>query len=260
MPAIYLPQPPAVVGGQAFVRQSIGNNWPGQSALGNPQSTTQSVTLPLPVLTGSTMVLTGTLSNGGSVVASPTYSDAANGTWSSGTKLQQLDDTANLQSMFFHCLQNSQGGWTTLNILFANVEWQGVYLQELVNVPTASLIASAKNLQSGISAITADLITSTAVAGAGNKALLLGFSAVTGDNSVANGGSGLGHPLAGTGFTSLDEVWNDNGEENTSFAPLMRVESQFFASMGNVAATFTVAGTGTGTDSYANFAAAFKSN
>jgi hypothetical protein len=247
--------------GPASLRQSVFNNWPGQSANTppDPQSTTQSLTLPSSVLAGSTMVLVGTLSNGGSVVASPTYSDSANGTWGSGTKLQQIDDTGELQSMFLHCLQNSLGGWTTLNITFANVEWQGAYLQEWYGVPAASLIASVKNLQSGITATTTDLITSTGVAGAGNKAILLGFSAVTGDNNIANGGSGQGRPLVGSGFAGIDDpgVWNDNGEENTSTSPVMRAESQSFSSMGTVAATFT--GTG-GTDSYATFGLALKSN
>lgn len=235
------------------LRQSVFNNWPGQSALGDPQSLTQSLTLPSAVLPGSTMVLVGTLSNGGAVVASPTYSESGDGTWGSGTKLQQIDDTGQLQSMFLHCLQNTAGGWNVLNITFANFEWQGAYLQEWVNVPAASVIASTKNLQSGITATTTDLITSTGVAGAGAVAILLGFSAVTGDNNIANGGSGQGRPLVGTGFSGIDDpgVWNDHGEENTSTSPVMRVESQFFSSgMGTVAATFT--GTG-GTDSYASF-------
>jgi hypothetical protein len=266
MPLIFriggAPMPAAVGGGgDVFMRQSVFNNWPGQSANTppDPQSTTQSLVFPSAVLPGSAIVLVGTLSNGGSVVASPTYQDAANGTWGSGTKLQQIDDTGQLQSMFLHCMQNSLGGWQTLDIVFANVEWQGAYLQEWINVPAASVIASTKNLQSGITATTTDLITSTGVAGAGNKAILLGFSAVTGDNNIANGGSGQGRPLVGSGFSGIDDpgVWNDNGEENTSTSPVMRAESQSFSSMGTVAATFT--GTG-GTDSYATFGLALKSN
>jgi hypothetical protein len=241
------------------MRQSVMGSWPGQNALGDPQSLTQSLTLPSAVLAGSTLVLVQTLSNGGSTVAAPTNSDTVNGSWGSGPRLQQIDDTGGQQSLFLAVLQNSGSGSLTLNITYANLEWQGAYLQEWTNVPAASVIASNKRTQDNISATTTDLITSNTVAGASNKAVLIGFSSVMQDNSVANGGSGQGRPLVGTGFTGCDDpgVWNWNGEENTSTNPVMRVETQAFSSMGTVAATFT--GTG-GTDSYATIAVALKSN
>jgi hypothetical protein len=243
----------------AFVRQSIFNNWPGQSANGDPQNTNQSLTLPSNVLATSALVVFGTLSNGGSVVAAPTLNDTLNG--AGYTKLEQTDDTNSVgwQSTFLFYLPNSLAGAYRLDVVFANVEWQGIAVLEVTNVPAAPLIdhKSAKTL--GYTATTTDDLSSGVLAGAGNKAILIGLGQTLGDASVLNGGSGLGRPNKGTNFTTLLEVWNDNGEENTSFAPTGLIETQFFASMGNVAATFTGTG-GTAPDDLAMHAVALLSN
>lgn len=239
----------------AFVRQYVFNNWRGQNALGDPQSLTQAVALPSSVLAGSTIAVFSTLSNGGATGTPPGLTDTPNG--AAYTLLEQVDDIAQLQSLFLQMKQNSAAGAYALNLVFANVEWQGVAVLEIANVPAASLIAHASNLQTGVTSTATDLITSTAVAGAGNKALLIGHGQSTADSSVANGGSGLGRPNHGTGFSTVIEIWNLLGGENTSNAPSALIEAQSFASMGNVAATFT--GTG-GTDNLGTIAFAVKSN
>lgn len=244
-----------VLPSQAFVRQTVFNNWRGQNVLGDPQSLTQAVTLPSNVLLGSTIAVFLTLSNGGATGTQPSLSDTING--AAYATLEQVDDLPQLQSLFLQMKQNSAAGAYTLNLTFANVEWQGVAVLEIANVPAASLIAHKSNLQSGVTSTAADFITSTAVAGAGNKALLIGHGQSTADSSVANGGSGLGRPNHGTNFSTIIEIWNLLGGENTSNAPSALIESQSFASMGNVAATWT--GTG-GTDNLGTIAFAVKSN
>jgi hypothetical protein len=242
---------PATGTGSATLLQSAFADAPGQNALGDPQSLTQSITLPNPVTSGSYLVLVETVSNGGSTVTPPSNSDTVNGSWASGTKLQQIDDIGGQQSLLLFVKQNTGTGTLTLNITFPNLEWQGWYLQEWGNV--TGVIGSSKNTQDNDSSTTTDQVTSgTAIVGGGAKSVLIGFSSVMQDNSIANGGSGAGRPSVGTGFTEIDNpgVWNWNGEENTSLNPVMRVQMKSFSSAGSVQATFTPTG---GAESYATF-------
>jgi hypothetical protein len=245
-------------GTNASVRQSSFNDWPGQP--GDPQSLTESIDFSASlgnILAGSALIVVGTLSNGGAHVAAPSISDTTNGSY--GSPLQQIDDTGEQQSMFMWLFQNSAAGSApTLNATFANLEWQGLYWVEVINVPATCLIGSnALNVTNFTSTATDFLTCGTAITGSGQKALVFGFSESTGDADVANGGSGLGHPFAGTGYTTLDQPWNWGGRENTSTAPVMRSEIQFFSSLSSVSPTFT--GTG-GTDSVADMGLALASN
>lgn len=247
---------PTVTGALAYVRQSNFGSWPGQSALGDPQSLTQTLTLPLNVLAGSALVLFATDSNGGNPGPSISLSDTLSNSYS---QKQKIDDTlsSGWQSTYAYVVQNTSAGALTLTATYGNVEWQGLMLLEIANVPASCYLGVNGNLQTGYTATTTDGITSNTIAGGGVRAILLGFGMALGDQGVPNGGSGLGRPNAGTGFSTVSEIWNWHGEENTSNAPAAIVTYKNYSSMGTVAATFT--GTG-GTDDYSSIAIALQSN
>lgn len=248
---------PTLAATPAFIRQSVSNNWPGQP--GDPQSLTQSVALPSAVLAGSTIVVFGTQENLGTLIAAPTLSDTLNGAaYTLREKTDDIDSPDGLLSGYTWYLPNTAAGSYTLNLTYAHLEWQGVVVLEVSGVPAASLIGSNSAQSNGFTSTTADALSSGTIVGGGQKAILIGMGQSIADFGVANAGSGLGRPEHGTNFTTVAEVWNLGGREGTSLAPSTMIESQNFASMGTVAATFT--GTGGRADDLNIHGIALKSN
>jgi hypothetical protein len=225
----------------------------GQS--GN-QSQSRTVALPQPVLAGSTLLVFATESNGGSTGAHIGVTDTLGSTY---TLVQQEDDTQTpeWQSVYMYAAYNASSGSVSVTADFGVLIWQGLVVMEVANVSPTPLIGSVKNLQKNISSTTTDLITSTAIAGGINNAILIGLSMVTDDQNAANGGSGKGRPNAGTGFTDYLETWNWQGAENTSNSPSAMVVYRNSSSLGDAAVTMTPTG---GTDDYVTLAIALQSN
>jgi hypothetical protein len=247
---------PSFVSNAAYIRQFAAGSWQGLNAYGDPQSLVETVTLSLDVLAGSALVLFATDSNGGSTGPAISVSDTRGNTYSLKKQIDDLLSTG-WQSTYTFLAQNTPAGPLTLTATYGNLLWQGLALFEITGVPASCFIDINGNLQTGYTATTTDGITSNTVVGAGAKALLIAHGMALGDQSVANGGSGLGRPDAGTGFTNYAEIWNWQGQENTSLSPSAMVAYRNYASMGTVAATFT--GTG-GNDDYATTAIALLSN
>jgi hypothetical protein len=207
---------------------------PGQNALGDPQVLSLAVTLPNPVLVGSTVLVFATESNGGIVGLPIIVTDSAGNPYS---KLDQVDDTSNAawQSMFSFAAYNVPAGTEQVTVKYLELEWQGVLVVEVAGVTSLPMLQHLGNVQRGtattLNAITSGLMTAGAAPGT-----VIGLSMATLDAK--------GAPAAGTGFTAAASVWNWNGEENTAKAPSTLLEYQHFASPGDVAATFTASVSG----------------
>jgi len=187
------------------------------------------VTLPNPVLVGSTILVFATEANGGIVGLPITVTDSVGNPYS---KLDQVDDTSNAawQSMFSFAAYNVPPGTEQVTVKYREFEWQGVLVVEVAGVTSLPMLQHIGNVQRGTAtspnSITSGLMTAGAAPGT-----VIGLSMATFDTK--------GAPAAGTGFTAAASLWNWNGEENTARAPSALLEYQHFASPGDVAATFT---------------------
>jgi hypothetical protein len=213
----------------AYIRQTAQVTSPGQNALGDPQVLSLAVTLPQPVLLGSTILVFATEANGGKTGLPITMTDSAGNPFS---KLDEVDDTSNAawQSMFSFAAYNVPAGTEQVTVKYKEFEWQGVLVVEVAGVTSLPLLQHKGNVQHGTSTspntITSGLMATGAVPGT-----VIGLSMATLDVK--------GAPVAGSGFTASTGVWNWNGEENTPRVPSTLLEYQHFANPGDVAATFT---------------------
>jgi hypothetical protein len=193
-----------------------------------------SVTLPKPVLVGSTILVFATESNGGNAGLPITVTDYLGNPF---TKLDQVDDTSNAawQSMFSFVAYNVPAGTEQVTVKYKEFEWQGVLVVEVAGVNSLPLIQHKGNVQRGTST-TANTITSGLMTAGAVPGTMIGLSMATLDAK--------GAPLPGTGFAASTSVWNWNGEENTAKLPSTLLEYQHFTNPGDIAATFTASVSG----------------
>ncbi len=208
---------------------------------GQPQGLGLSVTLPKPVLAGSTILVFATESNGGNKGLPITVADAAGNPY---TKLDQVDDTSNAawQSLFSFVAYNVPAGSSQVTVKWQELLWQGVVVVEVSGVASLPMLQHIGNVQSGVGT-GANTITSGTMTTNGLPGTVIGISSATLDIK--------GAPNAGTGFTSSTTAWNWNGVENTATVPSARLEYQHYANPTDVAATFTALSSGDNFDTLA---------
>ena len=230
-------------GAGAYVRQ-----YSQTSTTGNG-SQDQSSSLGRPVLAGSAILVFVTEYNIGGTPAGSAAPAPVRMTDSSGgsyTLLNTLNDQPDWQAVMSFVRTNAPAGNLTVSAHFAGLEWQGLVVVEVANVPASPVVASMAHVNMAATKA-ANSVTSGAMAAGSSPVLVVAFG--------VNGSDTSGAPSAGTGFTSVVKAWNWNGVENTSTLPSSLLESGSFAAPGNVAATFTPAGAG---DNFCTLAAAFK--
>lgn len=246
MPAIYLPQPPAVIGGNAFIRQFINLTASGQTGFPPAQSLTRTINFPSDLLPGSGILLFATQSNGGSPGGTISWTDSFGSTYA---LLQQADDTVSpdWQSLYGYAAYNVPGGPCALNATFSVLIWQGIVALEVANVKAAPLVTSSKSQQNGPGTGT-DAISVSGLAGGSNPAIIIG-ACVTGSDLH-------GAPNHGTGYTEYLQDWNWAGAEGTPNVPTLEIEWKFSASPGTTDVTWTAPIAG---DNYASIGVILRS-
>jgi hypothetical protein len=201
------------------------------------------VSLPQPVLVGSTILVFATESNGGNAGMPITVTDSVGNPFS---KLDQVDDTSNAawQSMFSFAAYNVPAGTEQVTVKYKELEWQGVLVVEVAGVTSLPLLQHVGNVQHG-TGTTTDAITSGSMSAGATPGTVIGLSMATLDTK--------GAPKAGTGFTASASMWNWNGEENTAKAPSTLLEYQHFTNPGDIATTFTASVSGDNWDTIGVF-------
>jgi hypothetical protein len=226
--------PPAMV-------QQASNQWPGQSALGDPQSLTETLTMPGSVTAGNSIVVFALTYNLGQAGHTITITDSQGNTWSAASK--QVDDLVENLSWCVFCLPRlaSSGSGYTITGHFDLLEWQGLWMTEWSNLAASPVIDANGRIQtaSGSGGALTDQL-STSLSGSTNTGVVIAVSHNTTDANTANGG-GVGSPNTGTGWTSANAGIIDwNGEENTFVGPGGACEyTVYTAAMGTVTPTFS---------------------
>lgn len=247
MPAIYLPQPPAVIGGNAFIRQFINLTASGQTGFPPAQSLTRSINFPSNLLPSSTILIFATQSNGGSPGGAISWTDSFGSTY---PLLQQVDDTTSpdWESLYAYAAYNVPGGACTLNATFAVLIWQGIVAIEVANVKAAPLVTSSKSQQNGPGTGT-DAIAVSGLAGGSSPAIIIG--------GCSTGSDLNGAPNHGSGYTEYLQDWNWGGAEGTPNVPSFELEYKFSTNPGTTNATWTAPLTG---DNYNSIAVVLASS
>jgi hypothetical protein len=193
------------------------------------------LSLPNPVLAGSTILVFATQANGGkSGVLIKSVSDTAGNSYS---QLNHADDTTNAawQNLYLWAAYNVPAGTPEVTVTYPQVEWQGVLLVEVTGVTSVPMQLNSAKVQFGVGT-GVDAITSGTMTTNGAPGTVIGVSTATLDTK--------GAPNPGTGFTSATTVWNWNGEENSATVPSTLLEYQHYTAPTDVAATFTAKGSG----------------
>lgn len=225
---------PPAGGGSPAIRQSIDLTASGQAGFPPSQSVNRSVSFPLALLAGSTILIFATQSNSAGIGGTIGWTDSYG---SSYALLQQVDDdqTPDWQSTYLYAAYNVPGGACTLNATFAVLIWQGIVAIEVSGVAAAPLVTSGKSQQNGVGA-GANAITVSGLAGGSNSAIIIG--------GCSTGSDANGAPSHGTGFTEYQKDWNWGGAEGTPDLPSFELEWKVSANPGTTAVSWTAAGAG----------------
>lgn len=191
------------------------------------------VTLPQPVLSGSTIVaFTFEQYIPSEGHARPvTVTDTASGTYTLLDTVADADDRALATTKDFVRFGAPAGSLSATAHFQYDTDWQALVVAEVVG--TSSLLAHAAQLQA-IPNTNVDSASSGPLTFGSAPALVVGFS--------ASGRAVFGAPLHGTGFSTFTTAINWGGAEGTANAPSATLESKRVLSSGVTAATFTPAG------------------
>ena len=184
--------------------------------------------------------------------------------------LDELHDTGRgAQSVWHFYASNIKGDASstpdTVTVQWANDNYKGVLIAEVAGASSASLVGHAGNIQaenapSGDDTVTSGLI---AVSAADAPALLLSASMDTYGGTSDEGGDDFPGPIAGSGFTSEDLLWNfDPGQTCTGglACNLATFEARTITGAGSAAGVFTARAPRTSSEpgTYVTVAAVFR--
>lgn len=220
------------------IRQFISLTASGQTGFPPAQSLNRSVTFPSNLLSGSTIIIFATQSNGGSPGGAISWTDSFSSTY--GSPIKQIDDTTSpdWESLYAYAAYNVPGGACTLNATFAVLIWQGIFAIEVANCTAAPLINVIGAQPSGVGTGT-DALSAGSLAAGSHPAIIIG--------ATSNASDINGAPNAGTGYTTYQTDWNWGGAEGTPNLPSLNVEYKQSSNPGTGAVTWTAAA---GPDNY----------
>jgi hypothetical protein len=218
--------------------QQADNAWPGQSTAGDPQSLTETLTMPGSVTAGNSIVVFAVTFNLGQTGHTITITDNQGNTWPAASR--SIDDLTENLSWFVFCLPRlGSSGSYTITGHYDLLEYQSLFMMEISNLDVSPVIATNAQIQNPTNT-TADQLTPGSLAGGTNQGIVLAISENTADgNSIF--GTDVGSPNVGTGWTSINAGIVDwLGRENTHIGPSAATEYKLFTSaMGTVTPSFT---------------------
>jgi hypothetical protein len=243
------------VGGPPTIRQQNTNQWPGQSANGDPQSLTETLAMTSNVVAQNSLFVLLANYNLGGVGGACSITDSQSNTYTKIGQTDNDDPSANMSLYAFICPRLSASGALTLTGHWNQPEWQALLALEMTGLAASPVLAYNGRVQTAGST-TADSLTTNSVAGGSNLGIILAFSLNGTDQNLANSG-GVGSPNTGTGWTAINSgVINWNGEENSFVGPACAAQYKTYASaMGTVTPTFTPKKAG---ESYVSIAVALS--
>jgi hypothetical protein len=221
--------------------QQANDRWPGQSANGDSQSLTRTLTLPSSVTAGNSIVVFGITYNLGQTTHTIVMTDNQGNTWPAAAK--KVDDTTENLTWCVFCLPRlgSSGSGYTVTATFSLLEYQGLLVMEVSNLDASPVLDANGQVQvsSGTGGTLTDQV-STSLAGGANKGVVYSTCCNNSDGGPING-TDVGAPNIGTGWSAINSGIVDwNGEENTHVGPSTACEVKIFSSsMGTVTPTFS---------------------
>jgi hypothetical protein len=224
--------------GLPAIVQEATNQWPGQNALGDPQSLTETLSLPGSITAGNFIVVLAANYNLGGTGGTVSMADNLGNTYTKRIQVDDDDPSANMSLYVFTCPITS-GGSHTLTGTWNQPEWQALHIVELSGIASSSqYITSASNVQTA-GGTTTDSLNSGALACGSVAGMVLAWCLNGTDQNLANGG-GVGSPSVGTGLTGINSgIINWNGEENSFVGPACQPQYKTSSSLGTVTPTWT---------------------
>jgi len=219
--------------------QQADNQWPGQSTVGDPQSLTETLTMPGSVTAGNSIVVFAETYNLGQTGHTITITDSQSNTWPAAAR--SIDDLVENLSWFVFCLPRLSGSGTGYTITghYDLLEWQSLFMVEMSNLDISPVIATNALIQNPANA-NVDSLNPGSLAGGTNRGIILAISQNTVDGNASLGGN-VGAPNVGTGWSAINSGIVDwGGRENTYIGASTATEYKIFSSaMGTVTPTFT---------------------
>lgn len=231
-----------------------------QWAAGDDNPATSTLTFPLSVLAGSSILVFVDDENfNGSPIGSGapypvTISDSQGFSSATGgyTSLGYIPDQYDLDSTEAFLRTNITSGTPSVTCNWITNQWHGLIVCEIANVGPSPTVTLWSHLNQPPSTTTDSITTGTHALGT-SPALLVSYGRNATDIAPS-----AGYPAAGTGFTQILTGINWNGKENTTSVDSATLESKYYSNPGTVAATFTPRSFGTNPETFLALAVAFQ--